>query len=772
MLNFVRKYSAKGFALVFPVILLGVLLALTVGVIYLIHLDSTVRAEFDGKKWELPSRVYARPLELFAGKSLTRARLEKELVWLHYQKVPGAIQAGSFAPVADGYLVNVRAFKFWDGLEPARQVRVRFSGDSILEVRDERANALIAAPIRLDPLFIGAIYSGNKEDRILLQLKTSPPLLLKTLLAVEDRDFYEHVGLSPKAMLRAAFSNLKAMEWVQGGSTITQQLVKNMFLTSERSLTRKFNELFMSLLLERRYEKNEILETYLNEIYLGQDGARGIHGFGLASHFYFGRPLGELSVPEIALLVGMVKGPSFYDPRRSPARAKERRNQVLSILVEQGIIEKSAGDIFKRASLGVTKERASGLTPYPAFLDLVKRQLKETYREEDLASAGMQLFTTLDVAAQVAAEKAVMDRIGVIEQRQKKNIGKLQAAVVVTDTASGEVLAIVGDRNPRFLGFNRALDAERPIGSLAKPAVYLTALNKPDRYNLATPLDDSEFAMHQPDGKDWEPRNYDSEFHGEVALTDALAHSYNVATVRLGLALGVEKVVDTMHQLGMRKTPSPLPSLLLGAFELTPFETAQMYQTIAAGGFRVPMRALTAVTRADGAPLQRYALKVEQAVSPRSNFLITTAMQRVVQSGTAKDLSRILARDLKAAGKTGTTDDLRDSWFAGFTGDHLAVVWVGRDDNSPTQLTGATGAMTIWGALFANLDTRALELDMPDDVTLAHLDMENGRIAQQGCATAEEVPVAVGYVPDQLSDCGMRSSPVGKAAKWFKGWFE
>ena len=773
MLKFLRSHSVRGVPYVLPVILLLFLLGTTALIIYLVHLDSTVQTEFEGKKWELPSRVYARPLDLYAGKPLTRARLEKELVWLHYQRAVGATLVGSFSPVAEGFLINVRQFKFWDTLEPERLVRVHFSGDSISEVRDEKSKEVIAAPIRLDPIFIGAIYSGNKEDRVLVQLKSAPAMLAKTLIAVEDRDFYDHIGLSPKGMLRAAISNLMAMEWVQGGSTITQQLVKNMFLTSERTLTRKVNELFMAILLERRYSKEEILETYFNEIYLGQDGARGIHGFGLASHFYFGRPLGELSVPEISLLIGMVKGPSFYDPRRSPKRALDRRDQVLATLVEQSVISKADGELFKKTSLGVTKVRASGLTPYPAFLDLVKRQLKETYREEDLSTTGMQLFTTLDVSAQVAAEKAIMTRIGVIEQRQKKNVGKLQAAVVLSDASSGEVLALVGDRNPRFLGFNRALDAARPIGSLAKPAVYLTALSRPDRYGLATLLDDSDLSLGQSDGKNWEPQNYDGESHGEVTLTDSLAHSYNIATVRLGLALGVPKVVATMHKLGLRKTPPPLPSLLLGAFELTPFETAQMYQTIASGGFRVPMRALLAVTRVDGTPLQRFTLKVEQAISPQSNFLISTAMRRVVESGTARDLARIMPRDLRAAGKTGTTDDLRDSWFAGFTGDHLAVVWVGRDDNLPTQLTGATGAMTIWGALFSQLDSRPLDLDPPNGVTFARIDMANGRLAQEDCATAEDVPVIVGYAPTELSDCGMRgSSPVDKAATWFKGWFE
>lgn len=772
MLNFLRTWSSRGFVAIFPVLLLLTLLAITIGVIYVIQLDATVRAEFEGKKWELPSRVYARPLELYAGKALTRARLEKELVWLHYQRAEGAGLVGSFSPASDGFLVNVRAFKFWDAEEAERLVRVRFAGDSIVEVRDEKTKEIIAAPVRLDPIFIGAIYSGNKEDRVLIQLKSAPPMLTKALIAVEDRDFYDHIGLSPKGMLRAAVSNVAAMEWVQGGSTITQQLIKNMYLSSARTLTRKVNELVMAVLLERRYAKDEILETYLNEIYLGQDGARGIHGFGLASHFYFGRPLGELSVPELSLLVGMVKGPSFYDPRRSPKRAKERRDQVISMLVEQGIVSSKDGEVFKRTSLGVTKVRASGLTPYPAFLDLVKRQLKETYREEDLATTGMQLYTTLDVSAQLAAEKAVVSRIGAIEQRQKKNAGKLQAAVVLSDAASGEVLALVGDRNPRFLGFNRALDAARPIGSLAKPAVYLTALNKPGQYGLATLLDDSELSMAQSNGEAWEPKNYDGEYHGEVTLADALSHSYNIATVRLGMALGVPKVVATMQQLGLRKTPPPLPSLLLGAFELTPFETTQMYQTIAAGGFRVPMRALLAVTRADGTPLQRYALKVDQAISPQSNFLISTAMRRVVETGTGRDLANILPRDLKAAGKTGTTDDLRDSWFAGFTGDHLAVVWVGRDDNSPTQLTGATGAMTIWGALFAQLDTRPLELDPPENVTFAHIDMENGRLAQEDCPTAEDVPVISGYAPRELSDCGLRGSPADKTVKWFKGWFE
>ncbi|MFH2127214.1 MAG: transglycosylase domain-containing protein, partial [Pseudomonadota bacterium] len=553
-----------------------------------------------------------------------------------------------------------------------------------------------------------------------------------------------------------------------------QQLAKNFFLTPERTLQRKFTEMVMALLLELHYSKNEILETYLNEVYLGQDGNRAIHGFGLAASFYFDKPLKELSVSQAALLVGMLKGPTYYSPRRNPKRALKRRNFVLQEMAEQGTLSKRQLAMAKAAPLGVVRRPPSGTSPYPAFLQLVYRQLKRDYRDQDLRSEGLRIITTLDPAVQRAAEQALSNRLARLEKARRIKGGALQGAAVVTSTQNAEVQALVGGRDPRFEGFNRVLDARRPIGSLIKPVVYLTALQQPQRYTLATLLDDSPLVLKQKGTADYAPQNYDKEFHGQVPLVDALAHSYNVATVRLGLAVGIPKVMANLKRLGAERELPGFASSLLGAGELSPLEITQVYQTIAGGGFRTPLRAIRTVLTAQGEPLKRYPLKVEQESDAASLFLLTTAMQEVVRRGTARSLAHYLPPSLDIAGKTGTTDGLRDSWFAGFTGDRLAVVWVGRDDNQPTGLTGASGAMMVWGQAMAALDPAPLTLTPPDNLEWVWVQASSGLRSSRGCPGAVRLPFITSSAPTQSAGCGGGSvgDAVEEMGTTVKRWFE
>jgi penicillin-binding protein 1B len=623
---------------------------------------------------------------------------------------------------------------------------------------------------RLDPLRIGSIYPAHNEDRMLVKLDEVPPMLINSLVAVEDHKFYTHRGVDPRGMARAFKSTVSGGP-VQGGSTLTQQLVKNSFLTPERTLRRKFTEILMAVLLEMHYDKDEILEAYINEIYLGQDGDRAIHGFGLASQFYFGRPLAHLDVPQVALLVGMVKGPSFYDPRRQAARALERRNLVLSELVRQEYITQEQYVAAKATPLGVASKAPGGSTPYPAFLDLVHRQLRRDYREEDLRSEGLNIFTTLDPQAQASAEGALALRLPPLEKSRGLPANTLEGAVIVTHAQSGEVQAMVGGRDPRFAGFNRALDARRPIGSLIKPVIFLTALEQPESYTLVSPLDDSRLVWKERGTSDWTPNNYDKQFHGEVPLHQALALSYNVATARLGLTLGIPKVMDTVHRLGVTQELNEYAASLLGANELSPLDVTQMYQTIASGGFQTPLRAIREILTAQGQPLQRYPLSVEQTVQPGPVYLLTTAMQAVVREGTAQGLKQYLPPELNLAGKTGTTDDLKDSWFAGFSGDRVAVVWVGTDDNRPTRLTGSSGAMAVWGDMMAKLDPEPLTMPPPETIEMVWIDSVSGRRADSACHGALEWPFIRGSAPTDTAPCVSRS-PVKAVKGWFKRLFE
>ncbi|MDZ7810249.1 MAG: transglycosylase domain-containing protein [Arhodomonas sp.] len=466
------------------------------------------------------------------------------------------------------------------------------------------------------------------------------------------------------------------------------------------------NEAVMAVLLEWHYDKREILETYLNEVYLGQDGDRAIHGFGLASRFYFGRPLSRTTLAQQALLVALVKGPSWYDPRRHPERARERRDLVLDVMAESGFAEADAVAAAKEAPLGLRREIPEAGFRYPAFMDLVRRHLSRDYRREDLNNDGLRVFTTLAPMVQRAAEEAVTRRM----QAWRDDT---QGAAVVVAVDSGEVEAIVGGRDPRYEGFNRALDARRPIGSLVKPAVYLTALSRPSRYGLGSLIADQPVRVQGADGQTWTPRNYDRERHGDVPLWRALVESYNVPTVRLGLDLGLRAVADTLSRLGGPLPDTVYPSLLLGSVEYSPLEVAGVYETLATGGYRTPLRAVRAVMTREGEVLSRYSLSVDRAFERAPLYLLETALRRVPVEGTGSGLRRWLGEEPGVAGKTGTTDGLRDSWFAGYSEDRLGVVWVGRDDNGRTGLTGASGAMTVWGELFAGLPYRPLDTDPP-----------------------------------------------------------
>lgn len=754
------------------VLLWGAVLALVIGALYTLYLDHQVRRQFEGKRWSLPARVFARPLELHAGRVLDRAHLQRELEMLHYRSGPAA-EAGEFRVEPHRVVIATRGFPFPDDPEPPRHVAVEFADGQVSAVRDLDRNRALSL-FRLDPVAIANIYPANNEDRLLVRRDQVPAALIGMLLAVEDRKFYDHHGVDPLAIGRALLANLRAGRTVQGGSTLTQQLVKNFYLTQDRTFRRKANEAIMALLLEYHYDKDEILEAYLNEVFLGQDGRRAIHGFGLAAQFYFQRRLQDLDTHELALLVAMVRGPSYYDPRRREERALDRRNRVLDLAEAQGVIDAAEATRARKRPLGVTSRAPSGVTPFPAFLQLVREQLYRDYQEDDLRNEGLVIFTTLDPLVQVAAERAVTDRLAAIERARNLPAGELDAAVVVTSPEQGEVLAMIGGRDLRYAGFNRALAAARPIGSLVKPIVYLTALQRLPGHTLATPLDDGPLEVKLDTGQVWAPNNYDRQFHGQVMTLDALVHSYNVSTARLGLGVGVGRVVDQMLQMGLPRRVPAYPSLLLGAVELSPYQVAQLYQGLAAGGYGAPLRAIREVMDSHGQVLSRYPLDIARVADPTSVYLVTAALHDVTRRGTASALQTTLP-GIAVAGKTGTTDDLRDAWFAGYSADHLAVVWVGRDDNRPIGLTGSSGALPIWGSLMSDIPTRTLAPPIPDNVEWLRIDTASGLRADAGCTDVRWIPFVRGSAPTQSAPCASESQqtdPIGRGLRWFQDLFE
>ncbi|MDI9726347.1 penicillin-binding protein 1B [Stutzerimonas stutzeri] len=732
---------------------------------FAIYLDAVVQEKFSGKRWTIPAKVYARPLELFVGQKLDKNDFLAELDALGYRRERSVSGPGGASVAGNDIELHTRGFQFYEGAEQSQRLRVRFSGDFVAGLSSANGSALPVA--RLEPVLIGGLYPAHNEDRILIKLDQVPPYLVETLVAVEDREFFNHFGVSPKSIARAVWVNLTAGQVRQGGSTLTQQLVKNFYLTNERSMTRKITEAMMAVLLELHYEKQEILEAYLNEVFLGQDGRRAVHGFGLASQYFFGQPLAELKLPQVALLVGMVKGPTYYNPRRNPERALERRNLVLDLLAEQQVISADEAAKAKQAPLGVTQRGSMADSSYPAFLDLVKRQLREDYRDEDLTEEGLRVFTSFDPVLQLKAEQAMSETL----KRLGKATEGVEGAMIVTNPETGEIQAMLGSRQPGFAGFNRALDASRPIGSLIKPAIYLAALEKPSQYTLTSLVEDEPFSVKGADGQVWKPQNYGRQAYGTVYLYQALANSYNLSTARLGLDLGVPNVLKTLERLGASPKWPAYPSMLLGAGGLRPIEVADMYQTLANGGFNTPLRGIRSVLTADGEPLKRYPFQIQQRFDPGAIYLTQYAMQRAMREGTGRSAYNRLPQSLNLAGKTGTTNDSRDSWFAGFSQDLLAVVWLGRDDNGKTSLTGATGALQVWTDFMRRADPLPLQMPVPDNVTYAWVDARSGLGTDERCPDAVQMPYIRGSEPAPGPGCGIQA-PAESVMDWVRGWLQ
>ena len=734
------------------------LLGLVVLAGWLVYLDAVVTSRFEGRRFEVPSRVYARPLELYDGASVSAAGLARELALAGYRAGDG-VRVGSYQRSGGRFVISTRGFVFPDGEEPRRRLSLAVSGDKV------QSFSVLSGPkssiVRLEPAQIGGIYPAHREDRVLIRLDEVPGLLPKGLMAVEDRDFYGHFGLAPLSIARAMVANIKAGGIVQGGSTLTQQLVKNLFLTRDQTLIRKGNEALMSVLLEWHYEKDDILETYLNEVYLGQAGTRSIHGFGLASQFFFGEPLKDLDSHQIALLIGMVKGPSYYNPRRHPQRATARRNLVLDEMAEAGLLGDQELREARSKPLGVSAKPSFTDNRYPAYIDLVRRHLARDYQQEDLQSEGLRIFTTLNPAVQHASETAVSKTLP-----RLPGADMLEAALVVTAKDTGEVLALVGGKDTDFAGFNRAVDARRPMGSLIKPFIYLAALEQPEKYTLITPVKDQPFTLEFDDGRLWKPKNFDQEARGEVPLHLALSKSYNLPAVRVGLGVGIPAVQSRLRAFGATGPISDYPSMLLGSVSLAPVDVAQLYQGLATSGFNTPLRTIREVTDANNEPLSRYSLKVDQVADPAAVHLVQYAMQETMQEGTGRSAYYTLPERLSLAGKTGTTDDGRDSWFAGFSGDLVAVAWVGRDDNGPTALTGASGALPVWSAMMAQIPQHGFAPVMPDGVQYHWVDVEAQALTGEHCQNARLMPFITGSEPEIHTGCD------GDFGRQLRGWFE
>ncbi|MCS5451014.1 bifunctional glycosyl transferase/transpeptidase [Enterobacter huaxiensis] len=721
--------------------------------IYGVYLDQKIRSRIDGKVWQLPAAVYGRMVNLEPEMSISKNEMVKLLQATQYRQVTKMTRPGEFTVQAKSIEMIRRPFDFPDSKEGQVRARLAFDGDRLDTIENMDNNRQFGF-FRLDPRLITMLSSANGEQRLFVARNGFPDLLVDTLLATEDRHFYEHDGISLYSIGRAVLANLTAGRTVQGASTLTQQLVKNLFLSSERSYWRKANEAYMAVLMDARYSKDRILELYMNEVYLGQSGDNEIRGFPLASLYYFGRPVEELSLDQQALLVGMVKGASIYNPWRNPKLALERRNLVLRLLQQQQVIDQELYDMLSARPLGV-QPRGGVISPQPAFMQMVRQELQSKLGDKVKDLSGVKIFTTFDSVAQDAAEKAAVEGIPVLKKQRK--LSDLETAMVVVDRNTGEVRAMVGGAEPQFAGYNRAMQARRSIGSLAKPATYLTALSQPNQYRLNTWIADAPISLRQPNGQVWSPQNDDKQFSGQVMLVDALTRSMNVPTVNLGMALGLPAITDTWQKLGVPKDQlHPVPAMILGALNLTPIEVAQAFQTIASGGNRAQLSALRSVIAEDGSVLYQSFPQAERAVPAQAAYMTLWTMQQVVQRGTGRQLGAKYP-GLHLAGKTGTTNNNVDTWFAGIDGREVVITWVGRDNNQPTKLYGASGAMSIYQRYLANQSPVPLNLVAPEDIVDMGVDGSGNFICGGGMRT---LPVWTTN-PDSLCQQSQPEQPTG-----------
>ncbi|WP_369310248.1 bifunctional glycosyl transferase/transpeptidase [Providencia rettgeri] len=720
---------------------------------YGFYLNQQIKERLDGKVWDLPAAVYGRMVNLEPGMDYSQAEMTRLLEGMQYRKVSKITTSGEFVVRGNSIEILRRPFNFPDQKEGQILARMVFENNSLSKI-ENMENGRSFGFFRLDPKLITMMQSANNEQRLVLPLADFPESLVKILLETEDRNFYEHDGVSLYSIGRAVVANLTAGRSVQGGSTLTQQLVKNLFLTNERTLKRKANEAYMAILLDYNYSKERILELYLNEVFLGQNGNDEIRGFPLASLYYFGRPINELSFDQQALLVGMVQGASTYNPWTKPQNAIKRRNIVLKILETRGVIDQEMYQVLSARPLGV-KNKEGLVASQPAFMQMVRLELNEKLGDKVKELSGAKIFTTLDPVAQTAAENAVEN--GVADLRKTRKLDDIEGAMVVVDRINGEVRAMVGGSQPQFSGFNRALNARRSIGSLAKPPVYLAALSEPDRYRLNTWLKDEPLTV-KVGNQNWSPRNYSRNFNGRMMLVDALAKSQNIPTVNLGLDIGLDQVFNTFVRLGAPATAmEKLPAMLLGAVNLTPAEVAQVYQTIGGEGNRAKLSSLRSVIDGDGKEIYQSYPSAERAVPSQAAYLTLYGMQQVVNQGTGRVLLSKYGK-YNLAGKTGTTNDLRDSWYAGIDGKEVAIVWVGRDNNGPTQLTGATGALKVYQRYLDNQAPLALINRAPEGI----VDMQVTADGQLSCSNfggGRMLPIWTDN-PDSLCQSSENQAPV------------
>lgn len=704
-------------------------------------LYNVVVTKFERHRWVLPSRIYSDSFDLFPGQKLNPKELSDRLDNLSYIKVERLPQNhGEYYQNKGEFEVYLHSFKYPHENFEGIAISIQIEEETIVSLKksDKKEDLPLIA---LEPELIGSIFDENMEDRTFVSIKEIPQHLIDAIVVIEDKNFFSHFGIDPKGIIRAFIENFKAGKIVQGGSTLTQQLIKNFFLDSKRSYSRKANEAFMSIILDAKYTKEQILEAYLNEIYLGQMGAASVSGIAEASRFYFSKEVTQISIAEAALLAAVIPAPGAFSPFRNPERTKERRDYILSLMLEE---EKISKVDYEQAVLEPLPQKSSRKVVVKAihFMEFLKKQLKESFPPEILESEGLRIFTSLDMFLQRSAVKAMRDHLSDVESKKrilKKNVSNnvfLEGGFVALQPQTGFIRAYVGGRNYRRTQFDHVSGAKRQPGSAFKPFIFLTAMD-PYRsfypFTLATLLRDEELEFSSA-GQVWRPKNYDKTFHGEVRARVALEKSYNVATVDLALSTGLENIIETARIAGIESDLKPYPSLALGAFEVSPLELASAYTIFPNQGVRTIPLAIRKVVTPEGKILEKKPIRMERVFSEDVIYIMNQLMRGVVDRGTAAS-SRYRGFKHIAAGKTGTTSDYRDAWFVGYTPDLLALSWVGYDDNRKTSLSGSSGALPIWVEFMkaATLSKDNKKFPVADNVTTVTIDKRTGLLPNPVC---------------------------------------
>ena len=731
---------------------LGLLLLLAVaGTAWLVWPFWQLSGQFENRAVKQPSRLYARSHRLMVGRSEDPANLIGELEDLGYRRQNGgALDSGEFAWDGRTLGVHLRSLPTPYGWNKGGGLEARFSGKH-LESLIWRGNAVQEAD--LEPPLLFSFYGPDRQERRPVALDVLPDHLVLAVLAAEDAGFYEHPGLSLTGIARAAWVNVRGGGIRQGGSTLTQQLVKNLFLTQDRTLARKAREAALALLIDWRFDKRKILDAYLNEIYWGASAGINLMGVGSAAWAYFGKEPERLDLCESAVLAGMISSPGGYSPVSRPEKSLERRNWVLG---RMGELEWLAPDRMKEALAEplCVAPQSVGTRHAAYFRDRAESEVRRRFGVGELADKGYRVMSTLDLWDQVAAEAMVDWGLQSLEEgweKDRKSKGELQAALVSLDPRTGEILAYVGGRDYGSSQFDRAGSAERQAGSAFKPVIYATAFE--DRVAApSTMLEDAPLTVALAAGKEWAPQNSNSQYRGWVSTRTALEDSLNVPTARLALQVGLARIVQMAKAMGISTRLQPVPALALGAFEVTPLELASVYSVVAAGGVRREVHGIRGLLDPEGQPAEGRPLDpAQRVISPQATFLLTSVMQGVLDRGTASSV-RAQGLDARLAGKTGTTNDRRDSWFGGFSSDRVSLVWVGYDDNSTTRLSGARAALPIWARFSWKVaPTGGYSLfPQPEGITSAVIDPLSGELATDDCPEVLTEVFLAGTTPTEV----------------------